>query len=118
METDDGYDADLWKRMAVELGLQGLAVPEAYGGAGFGAGWSLGFGGVDRSLLATIARTRKHARVSFDAAHATALSTTDGETMLGRALDVAATLFAAEQVGVAERALAMATASAKLRVQF
>lgn len=37
MESRDGFDRDLWKRMADELGLQGIAVPEAYGGAGFGA---------------------------------------------------------------------------------
>jgi len=29
------YDARLWKRMAEELGLQGLAIPEEYGGGGF-----------------------------------------------------------------------------------
>ena len=31
-----GYDTRLWKRMADELGLQGLAIPEEYGGGGFG----------------------------------------------------------------------------------
>ena len=30
-----GYDSVLWKRMADELGLQGLAIPEQYGGGGF-----------------------------------------------------------------------------------
>ena len=30
-----GYDRRLWKRMANELGLQGLAIPEQYGGGGF-----------------------------------------------------------------------------------
>ena len=30
-----GYDHRLWKRMADELGLQGLAIPEEYGGSGF-----------------------------------------------------------------------------------
>jgi alkylation response protein AidB-like acyl-CoA dehydrogenase len=30
-----GYDSALWSRMAGELGLQGLAIPEAYGGGGF-----------------------------------------------------------------------------------
>ena len=30
-----GYDSLLWKRMADELGLQGLAIPEQYGGGGF-----------------------------------------------------------------------------------
>ncbi|MFG2730965.1 acyl-CoA dehydrogenase family protein [Streptomyces canus] len=36
METPEGFDRALWRRMGTELGLQGLAVPEAYGGAGCG----------------------------------------------------------------------------------
>jgi alkylation response protein AidB-like acyl-CoA dehydrogenase len=36
MATDAGYDEALWKRMASELGWQGLAIPERYGGAGYG----------------------------------------------------------------------------------
>ena len=36
MATERGYDADAWHRMADELGLLGLAIPEAYGGAGAG----------------------------------------------------------------------------------
>ena len=36
METPEGFDRALWERMAGELSLQGTAVPEAYGGAGFG----------------------------------------------------------------------------------
>jgi alkylation response protein AidB-like acyl-CoA dehydrogenase len=35
METDEGYDEAVWKQMAQELGLQGLHIPEAYGGQGF-----------------------------------------------------------------------------------
>jgi alkylation response protein AidB-like acyl-CoA dehydrogenase len=35
METPDGYDEAVWKQMAQELGLQGLAIPEEYGGQGF-----------------------------------------------------------------------------------
>lgn len=31
-----GHDLVVWRRMAGELGLQGLAVPEEYGGSGFG----------------------------------------------------------------------------------
>jgi len=30
-----GYDRAVWDRMATELGLHGLAIPEEYGGAGF-----------------------------------------------------------------------------------
>lgn len=36
MESDAGWDAALWKRANGELDVAGLAVPEAYGGAGFG----------------------------------------------------------------------------------
>ena len=36
MATEEGFDRAIWRRAAVELGLQGLAVPEEYGGAGFG----------------------------------------------------------------------------------
>ncbi|HEX6489679.1 MAG TPA: acyl-CoA dehydrogenase [Candidatus Dormibacteraeota bacterium] len=32
-ETDDGFDADLWKRIA-EIGWTGLGIPEEYGGVG------------------------------------------------------------------------------------
>ncbi len=35
METTEGYDPSVWKQMGQELGLQGLAIPEAYGGQGF-----------------------------------------------------------------------------------
>src|ERR1700730_1156317 len=36
METERGYDARTWERMASELSLVGLIVPEQYGGAGLG----------------------------------------------------------------------------------
>jgi alkylation response protein AidB-like acyl-CoA dehydrogenase len=35
METPEGFDKALWKRMATELGLQGVHLPESYGGQGF-----------------------------------------------------------------------------------
>src|SRR3954464_11233530 len=35
LEDPTGYDRDLWRRMANELGLQGLAIPEKFGGSGF-----------------------------------------------------------------------------------
>lgn len=35
METPEGYDAAVWKQMAEQLGLQGLAIPEEFGGSGF-----------------------------------------------------------------------------------
>jgi alkylation response protein AidB-like acyl-CoA dehydrogenase len=36
METVEGYDPAVWEQMASQLGLQALAIPEEYGGAGFG----------------------------------------------------------------------------------
>lgn len=36
MATTDGYDPAVWRQMAEQLGLQSLAIPEEYGGAGFG----------------------------------------------------------------------------------
>lgn len=36
MDTDSGYDPRVWRRLATELGVQGVAVPEKYGGAGAG----------------------------------------------------------------------------------
>jgi alkylation response protein AidB-like acyl-CoA dehydrogenase len=36
MDTVDGYDPVVWQQMASELGLQGITIPEEFGGAGFG----------------------------------------------------------------------------------
>ncbi len=35
MDTTDGYDTAVWRQMGQEMGLQGLHIPEAYGGQGF-----------------------------------------------------------------------------------
>jgi alkylation response protein AidB-like acyl-CoA dehydrogenase len=35
METEAGYDLAVWRQMAEQLGLHGLAIPESYGGSGF-----------------------------------------------------------------------------------
>jgi alkylation response protein AidB-like acyl-CoA dehydrogenase len=35
METEAGFDADVWKQMGEQMGLQGLIIPEEYGGSGF-----------------------------------------------------------------------------------
>ena len=35
METESGYDEAVWKQMAEQLGLQGLAIPEEFGGSGY-----------------------------------------------------------------------------------
>jgi len=36
MDTERGYDPDVWSQMAEQLGLQSLIVPEEFGGQGFG----------------------------------------------------------------------------------
>jgi alkylation response protein AidB-like acyl-CoA dehydrogenase len=36
METPEGYDPAVWRQAAEQLGVTGLAIPEEYGGAGFG----------------------------------------------------------------------------------
>ena len=35
METEDGYDAAVWTQMAEQMGLQGLHIPEEFGGSGY-----------------------------------------------------------------------------------
>jgi alkylation response protein AidB-like acyl-CoA dehydrogenase len=35
METEEGYDPAVWKQMGEQLGLQGLAIPEEFGGSGY-----------------------------------------------------------------------------------
>ena len=36
METEAGYDAAVWSQMGEQMGLQGLAIPEEFGGSGYG----------------------------------------------------------------------------------
>ncbi len=36
MDSDIGYDAVLWRQLAEQIGVQGLALPEELGGAGYG----------------------------------------------------------------------------------
>src|SRR5688500_11001221 len=35
METTEGYDSAVWDQMANQLGLQGLHIPEEFGGSGY-----------------------------------------------------------------------------------
>lgn len=35
METEAGFDAELWRQLGEELGVLGLAIPQEYGGMGF-----------------------------------------------------------------------------------
>ncbi len=211
MASELGYDPAIWSRMADELGLPGLAIPEQYGGAGFtflelgmvlqemgrallcapffssvvlaahallhsgdeaaakewlpriaagqllatvvlprhanvratdsGGAWRLdgvaefvldgataelilvaaGPGlfavreGFARQSVEVFDPTRRLARLEFDGTSADLVS---DAANLARTTDLAAIGLAAECVGVAERALEMATEYAKLRVQF
>ncbi len=36
METDEGYDLEVWRQICQDLGLTAVHIPEAYGGQGFG----------------------------------------------------------------------------------
>jgi alkylation response protein AidB-like acyl-CoA dehydrogenase len=36
METGEGYDQAVWNQMGAEMGLQGLIIPEEFGGSGYG----------------------------------------------------------------------------------
>ena len=36
METERGYDPEVWKQLAEQLGLPSLTIPEEYGGQGYG----------------------------------------------------------------------------------
>jgi alkylation response protein AidB-like acyl-CoA dehydrogenase len=36
METEDGYDPDIWRQLSQDLGVTGIHIPEDYGGQGFG----------------------------------------------------------------------------------
>jgi alkylation response protein AidB-like acyl-CoA dehydrogenase len=36
MDTEAGYDAAVWQQMGEQLGLQGLVIPEEFGGSGYG----------------------------------------------------------------------------------
>ena len=35
METDNGFDAAVWSQMGEQMGLQGLIIPEEFGGSGY-----------------------------------------------------------------------------------
>ena len=34
MDTESGFDPAVWSQMGEQMGLQGLHIPEAYGGSG------------------------------------------------------------------------------------
>ncbi|WP_405136468.1 acyl-CoA dehydrogenase family protein [Nocardia sp. NBC_01388] len=38
LDSSDGFDRGVWKQMAEQIGIQGLAIPEEFGGSGYGFG--------------------------------------------------------------------------------
>ena len=56
MDTEAGYDPQVWRRLAGELGLAGLGISEAHGGAGFGAAATSALSSWLRSVSMTIPR--------------------------------------------------------------
>ncbi|OBB04722.1 acyl-CoA dehydrogenase, partial [Mycobacteriaceae bacterium 1482268.1] len=80
---------------------------------------SAGAGGVGREPLATLDRTRKIAKLSFDDVTARLIGTDGGAAAgLEQAYRIAVIALAAEQVGAAQRCLDMAVGYAKERIQF
>jgi alkylation response protein AidB-like acyl-CoA dehydrogenase len=75
--------------------------------------------GVSREPIETVDGTRRFVSVRLDDAAATVLADAgDAKAAVARSHDLALILLAAEQVGIAERCLAMATDYAKTREQF
>ncbi|MHA6628626.1 acyl-CoA dehydrogenase family protein [Pseudonocardia sichuanensis] len=75
--------------------------------------------GGERTPLSTLDRTRRQARVRFDATPARLLATgADAERAVTAALHVGGALLAAEQVGGAQRMLDLTVAYAGTRLQF
>src|SRR3954463_16296456 len=75
--------------------------------------------GLTRTPLATMAQTRKQAKLEFSNTPATLIGTDGaGWSVLERVLDLAAVALAAEQVGGGQACLDMAVQYAKDRVQF
>jgi alkylation response protein AidB-like acyl-CoA dehydrogenase len=75
--------------------------------------------GVDRTSIDTVDPTRRFATLTFTDTPATPLGAPgDGPRVLNQVRDVALVLIAAEQTGITERSLEIATSYAKTREQF
>nr|WP_134207225.1 acyl-CoA dehydrogenase family protein [Mycobacteroides salmoniphilum] len=75
--------------------------------------------GVDRHALASLDLTRRQANIHFDSAPARVIGEQgQGADIVAKALDVAATVLAAEQAGIAAHMLDVTTEYAKSRIQF
>ena len=121
------FDRDRVTVTAADGALSGELAQVVDGGAdvllvaariGDGTGLYITDGG-DRTPLSTLDRTRRQARVRFDATPARLLATgSDAEAAITAALRAGAALLAAEQVGGAQRLLDMTVAHAGTRLQF
>jgi alkylation response protein AidB-like acyl-CoA dehydrogenase len=121
------FDRDRVTVTAADGALSGELAQVVDGGAdvllvaariGDGTGLYVTEGG-DRTPLSTLDRTRRQARVRFDATPARLLATgADAEAAITAALRTGAALLAAEQVGGAQRLLDLTVAHAGTRLQF
>ena len=103
----DGHAADLI--LVVARGPSGIGVFAVDGAAP----------GLSRMPLTVLDRTRKQARLTFDATPARRIGVDgDGWPAVARMLDLAAVALAAEQAGGGARVLEMAVEYAKTRMQF
>jgi alkylation response protein AidB-like acyl-CoA dehydrogenase len=103
----DGADADELLVAARSSGTGAVVLVQVTAGAD----------GVTRVPLTTLDTTRRLARVTFDAAPGLLLAD-DGAPALDDAVAIGSLLLAAEQVGVAERAVEMSVEHARNRMQF
>jgi alkylation response protein AidB-like acyl-CoA dehydrogenase len=121
------FDADMVPVTAADGALTGELAQVVDGGAdvllvaariGDGVGLYVTEGG-ERTPLSTLDRTRRQARVRFDATPARLLATgAEAEAATTAALRTGAALLAAEQVGGAQRLLDLTVAYAGTRMQF
>jgi alkylation response protein AidB-like acyl-CoA dehydrogenase len=107
------------KTFVLDGGLADLILVSARNGDAIGLYAVAGdAGGLTRRSLPVLDQTRKLAELKFDGVEARRIGPVDGRKAIDKALDIAAVLLAAEQVGVAQRCLDMAVDYAKNRVQF
>ena len=118
-EQGDGWRLTGTKSFVPDGAVADLVVVVARGPEGVGLfAVDTAAEGVSRTELEVFDPTRRLARIELRDVPATALTPGDGEAAVGRWLDAARVAVAAEQVGGADAALAMAVDYAKERVQF
>jgi alkylation response protein AidB-like acyl-CoA dehydrogenase len=147
MASPHGFDREAWSVMAGQLGLQGIAIPERYGGQGSaGPSWpscsrssagrccarrtsrrrrlsifavEAGAPGLARETLPTLDETRKQAEIVFNGCPVRPLEPAGGgAAILAQVERLAAVALACEQVGGAQHCLDDAVGYARDRMQF